>query len=229
MKFERKKMLKKFLIVIVVIVICVGIYFLYLLNVIPHRKFTSADFGIEVITSDKDTDGDGIDDYTDILEGAKLAADQDAYYRSGYYEGGYPPTDEGVCTDVVWRSLANAGIDLKALIDEDIENNIDEYQRVGGNPDPNIDFRRVPNQLTYFNRHAESLTTDLEQIDEWMPGDIVVFADNHIGVVSDIRNSKGIPFIIHSGSNYQLGFEEDKLELIEALKGISGHFRINLS
>ncbi len=158
-------MLKKVLIVIVFILMCVGIYLLFLLNVIPHRKFTSTDFGI----------------------------------------------------------------DLKALIDKDIENNIDEYQRVRGNPDPNIDFRRVPNQLTYFNRHAENLTTNLEEIEEWMPGDIVVFGDNHIGVVSDVRNSNGIPFIIHSGSNYQLGFEEDKLELLEALKGISGHFRIDLS
>ncbi len=223
------KRLKRILISIGIIIVLCGVYGLYILNYIPHRAYTSSDFGIEVVVSDTDYDNDGIDDYSDILQGAKLAAEEDAYYLSAYYDGGYPPSDEGVCTDVVWRSIANAGYDLKALIDEDIASNTEAYTRVWDKADPNIDFRRVPNQQVYFERHAESLTTDLDQIEEWMPGDIVVFSDNHIGIISDKRNHKGIPFIIHSGSNYQLKFEEDKLEFIELVKGISGHYRFNLN
>lgn len=220
-------MLKKIIIIVFSIVTIMVGYGCYILNYIPHRSYTSSDFGIEVIKSTKDADGDGIDDYTDILEGAKQVAVDNPYYHSGYYEGGYPPENEGVCTDVIWRSLANAGYDLKTLIDTDISEHLERYPRVERNPDPNIDFRRVPNQLAFFEANTESLTTDLSQIAEWMPGDIVVFANNHIGIISDKRNKNGIPFLIHSGGNYQYRLEEDELMLLEKVKGISGHFRLN--
>lgn len=218
--------MKKFIGTILCLTLIIFIYGLYIINYIPHRKYKSSDFGIEVIKSKNDKDGDGIDDYTDILNGAKQVAIDNPRYQSNYYQGGYPPDDEGVCTDVIWRSLQNAGYDLKTLIDEDIRTNTNAYPRVDNHPDPNIDFRRVPNQLVFFQRNTTSLTTDLSQIDQWMPGDIVVFADNHIGIVSDNRNKKGIPFIIHSGGNHQLYLEEDVLVLLSKLKGISGHFRL---
>lgn len=222
-------MLKKIIVIFSLIIIGGILYLLYILNFIPHLEYSSADFGIVNVTSDSDQDRDGIDDYADILAGAKITADNAVKYHSGYYQEGYPPADEGVCTDVIWRSLSNAGYDLKSMIDQDIAENLDVYPRVEGQPDPNIDFRRVPNQQVYFERHAKSLTTDLAEIDQWMPGDIVVFGDDHIAIVSDIRNRKGIPFIIHSGTNLQLRFEEDKLELLDKLKGISGHYRLDFS
>lgn len=222
-------MLKNIIVIFSLIIIGGILYLLYILNFIPHLEYSSADFGIVNVTSDSDQDGDGIDDYSDILAGAKITADNAVRYHSGYYQGGYPPVDEGVCTDVIWRSLSNAGYDLKAMIDQDIAENVDAYPRVEGQPDPNIDFRRVPNQQVYFERHAKSLTTDLTEIDQWMPGDIVVFGDDHIAIVSDVRNRKGIPFIIHSGTNLQLHFEEDKLELLDKLKGITGHYRLDFS
>lgn len=43
------------------------------------------------------------------------------------------------------------------------------------------------------------LTCDLSKIDEWQAGDIVVFADSHIGILSDVRNHEGIPFLLHNG------------------------------
>jgi len=62
----------------------------------------------------------------------------------------------------------------------------------GGAPDPNIDFRRVPNLVVLFKKKAAVLTTDLEpgnveNLKEWQGGDIVVFAapHEHIGIVSD--------------------------------------------
>lgn len=209
------------------ILIVIAIIALYLLNIIEHKSYDSEKFGIENIKSNIDYDEDGIDDYSDILAGAKQTVINRVEYRSAYYEGGYPPEDEGVCTDVVWRSLENAGYDLKSLMDEDIANNPEEYPRVEGKPDPNIDFRRVPNQKSFFERNVQVLTTDIKDIEEWMPGDIVVFSDNHIGIVSDKRNRKGIPFIIHNGDQYRR--EDDTLEILDLIKGVSGHYRFKLS
>ena len=40
--------------------------------------------------------------------------------------------------------------------------------------DKNIDFRRVKNLKVYFDNNAISLTTDINEIEEWQGGDIVV-------------------------------------------------------
>ena len=45
---------------------------------------------IEIIKSDIDKDNDGIDDYSDILEGAKKFIKSEPKYKSKYYNGGYP-------------------------------------------------------------------------------------------------------------------------------------------
>ena len=74
-----------------------------------EKTYTARDFNIETIVSNTDFDNDGVDDYTDILQGAKIEAEKRPRYRSVYYSGGYPPDDEGVCTDVIWRALKNAG------------------------------------------------------------------------------------------------------------------------
>ena len=126
-------------------------------------------------------------------------------YDGAYFDGGYPPDGRGVCTDVVWRALAAAGYDLKSLVDADIRANLSSYPRVGGRPDPNIDFRRVPNLVSFFARHALTLTTDVKAGDvanliNWQPGDIVVFGKptEHVGVVSDLRRADGVPLVIHN-------------------------------
>ena len=186
--------------------------------------YYAKDFGIEILKSKKDEDGDGIDDYTDILEGAKLEAERKPRYKSEYYVGGYPPDDEGVCTDVIWRALKNAGYSLKEMVDEDIKKNVEKYPRVEGKPDPNIDFRRVPNLKVYFERNQISLTTDLNKIEEWQPGDIVAFGKSHIGIISDKRNKKGIPFLLHNGG--QPLREENILETYNNYEKISGHYRM---
>jgi len=56
------------------------------------------------------------------------------------------------------------------------------------------------------------------------PGDIVVFGSTHIGIISDIRNEKGIPYLIHNGG--QPKREEDFLELYNVYEPISGHYRL---
>ena len=89
--------------------------------------------------------------------------------------------------------------------------------------DKNIDFRRVQNLKVYLDNNAIVLTKDINKIKEWQGGDIVVFK-NHIGIVSDKRNKKGIPFIIHHANPYQRYYEED---ILEYRNDIIGHYRIS--
>lgn len=185
---------------------------------------------VENILSGVDVTGNGIDDSLDIVIGARKQVEARPVYKSAYYEGGYPPENEGVCTDLVWRALWHAGYDFKASVDRDIAAAVEHYPRVGGRPDPNIDFRRVPNLYVFLSRTAESLTTEVKPWDadnarEWQPGDIVIFGDSydHIGVVSDKRMRNGIPLIIHHGwgrpvEDNALGYGRD---------WVSAHFRLN--
>jgi uncharacterized protein len=134
--------------------------------------------------STNDNNKNEIPDPIDIVNGARKEVTQKTKYVSNYYNGGYPPEGEGVCTDVIWRGFKEAGIPLKDLIDNDISKNVSLYKRVSGKPDPNIDFRRVPNQDVFFKRYCESLTTelksgDLENLKQWQPGDIVVFTEGY--------------------------------------------------
>ena len=114
--------------------------------------------------------------------------------------GGYPDDGLGVCTDVIWQAFQAAGYDLKTLVDADIAACPEAYPHITA-PDSNIDFRRVNTLDTFFRRHAQVLTCDLSDGQQWQPGDIVVFGDRaHIGLCSDRRNRQGIPFLIHHGN-----------------------------
>ena len=53
---------------------------------------------------------------------------------------------KGSAQDVIWRALKEAGYSLKDLMDADIRQAPQDYPRVKGRPDLNIDFRRVPNK-----------------------------------------------------------------------------------
>ncbi len=188
-------------------------------NLIPRKTYTAAHFGIEPLLSAVDFDGDGIDDYTDLMEGARKDAQNRPRYNGAYYDGGYPPEEIGVCTDVIWRAFREAGYSFKEMIDADIAARPDAYPRAQ-QPDPNIDFRRVPNLRVFLEEYAESLTLDTAAIEEWQAGDIIIFgADKHIGIVSDRRNKNGRPYIIHNGG--QPAREEDYL----ARGKVSGHYR----
>ncbi len=202
-----------------------GLFLLLWKNTSEVTGYSAEDFGIETLHSPNDKDQDGIDDYADILLGAKQEAKRHPRYKSQYYKGGYPPKTEGVCTDVIWRAFEHAGYSLKDLVDQDISEHMEAYPRVMeiGKPDPNIDFRRVKNLKVFFERNAQNLTTDLTEIAAWQPGDIVIFEESHIGIVSDLRNEKGIPYLIHNTG--QKRFEEDVLESYHKFTPISGHFR----
>lgn len=175
----------------------------------PHVTITQ-------IYSLHDENHDGINDTQEIIDGARAEVKRAPTYRSGYYTGGYPPETEGVCTDVIWRALKNAGYDLKTLVDSDIQKNLPSYERIDGKPDPNIDFRRVPNLEAFFRSHATVLTTelkpgDVQNLEQWQGGDIVLFGapSPHIGIVSDKRRPDGIPLLIHNAGTRPK--EEDAL------------------
>ena len=207
------------------IIILLGICFiigLYYFNVIPHRKYENSDFGIETFKSSMDRDQDSIDDQTDILNSARKYIATKPKYKSRYYEETGSPTDGyGVCTDVVAFALRDAGYDLRELVNQDIEEHRDYYEIEKA--DKNIDFRRVRNLRVYLENHAISLTTDLEEIDAWQGGDIVIMK-GHIGIVSDKRNKKGIPFLIHHANPFQISYEED---VLGSLYKVLGHYRIS--
>ena len=215
-----KKIIRILLIIIIVLIVIV--YLLYVLNYIPHKKYLSRDFKIEEYKSLVDMDQDLVDDQTDILNGVRNYIERKPKYKSKYYKDGYPTDNYGVCTDVVAFGMRNAGYDLKELVYDDIINNKNEYDI--DIIDKNIDFRRVRNLKVYFKRKAINLTTDISKIEEWQGGDIVIF-ENHIGIVSNYRNKKGIPFVIHHASVYQTRYEEDILE--SKFYKVVGHFRVS--
>ena len=201
-----KKKLILILIIIFLILACAYIYTPYksiineyILSIFKPKFQVAENF------SKVDNNKNGVADALDIVSGANREVLNKTKYMSNYYAGGFPPETEGVCTDVIWRGFKAANINLKELIDEDIKSNTKLYPRVEGKPDPNIDFRRVPNQDVFFSRNCVSLTTEVKARDEenlkqWQPGDIVVFTKGyeHIGIISDRRDKNGIPYVIHN-------------------------------
>ena len=217
-------MKKKILIIVtnfLIVLIIVVLYALYRFNYIPHKKYTNDDFNIKTYISKTDKDNDGIDDQTDILNNVRNYIKTNPKYKSKYYATGYPNDEYGVCTDVVAFGLKGAGYDLMNLVNEHIKTNRNLYDI--DVIDKNIDFRRVQNLKVYLDNNAIVLTNDINKIKEWQGGDIVVFK-NHIGIVSDKRNKKGIPFIIHHANPYQRYYEED---ILEYRNDIIGHYRIS--
>ncbi|MGI6031611.1 MAG: DUF1287 domain-containing protein [Eubacteriales bacterium] len=182
---------------------------------------TSADFGFADFTSSMDQDGDGVEDQRDILMNARSYIATRPVYGSRYYPTGYPSDQYGVCTDVVAQALLHAGYDLQQLVQKDILACPQAYDIQM--PDPNIDFRRVVNLKVFFARQAISLTTDVQDIAQWQGGDIVIF-QKHIGIVSDQRNNRGIPYIIHHSGRLQAAYEED---ILESRTDLIGHYRMS--
>ena len=217
-------MKKKILIIVtifLIVLIIVVLYALYRFNYIPHKKYINEDFNIKTYISKTDKDNDGIDDQTDILNNVRDYIKTNPKYKSKYYATGYPNDEYGVCTDVVAFGLKGAGYDLMNLVNEHIKSNRNLYDI--DVIDKNIDFRRVQNLKVYLDNNAIALTNDINKIKEWQGGDIVVFK-NHIGIVSDKRNKKGISFIIHHANPYQRYYEED---ILEYRNDIIGHYRMS--
>ncbi len=158
-----------------------------------------------------------------IMMAARDYIHSDLTYVDTYFNGGYPPDNLGVCTDVVWKGMLGADVIIKDLMDRDVADNLDAYKNVISIPDPNIDFRLVPRLEVFFERNAEVLTNDVTNLLQWQPGDIVTFESSHVAIVSDLRNLFGYPYIIQHGKDPAA--EEDRIFASDGMK-ISGHYRL---
>jgi uncharacterized protein len=134
------------------------------------------------------------------LEKANANAIEQTTQTTGYdgayvkldYPNGDVPLNTGVCADVVVRSFRKAGIDLQKELHEDMKKNFAKYPRKWGlrKPDANIDHRRVPNLMTWFDRQGKTLPITKDAKD-YLPGDVVAWDLDkglpHIGMVSKIK------------------------------------------
>lgn len=154
-----------------------------------------------------------------------VTKEYDPAYTAIKYPGGDVPLQTGVCSDVVVRALRQVGIDLQKEIHEDMRKNFSAYPQKWGlkGPDKNIDHRRVPNLMRYFERQQVAMYEKLEGRDSYRPGDIVAWDLGsgvlHIGIVSDKASGRA-PLIIHNiGSGTK---EEDILFKYRVI----GHYRL---
>jgi uncharacterized protein len=120
-------------------------------------------------------------------------------YVSAYvripYPGGDVPADTGVCTDEIIRSYRAVGVDLQKEVHQDMLQSFASYPNrtrwLLAHPDSNIDHRRVPNLMVFFQRYGETLpiTTRAE---DYSPGDLVTWdlgrGVPHIGLVVEQKS-----------------------------------------
>jgi len=170
-----------------------------------------------------------------VLDGAKKCLEAKFSYdmTMGYYvctykdgentgsrvfPGGDVAPDMGVCTDVIVRALRWGGVcDLQEEINNDLKANWSDYPMKrwsAKKPDPNIDQRRVPVQMVWFEKYWQEINPEKES--DFQPGDVVAWDMNgdgwgdHIGIVSD-KIVDGVPYLIHNFPDPGYVAEEDVL------------------
>ena len=129
-----------------------------------------------------------------LAQEAKTLTYNQVTYDPQYFKIAYPngdvPANKGVCTDVVIRAYRKLGIDLQQLVHEDMKANFGLYPKNWGlkSTDKNIDHRRVPNLMVFFERKGQKLNIS-NDAKNYLPGDIVCWnlggGITHIGIVSN--------------------------------------------
>ncbi len=152
----------------------------------------------------------------------------DPTYTPLAYPGGDVVIEKGVCTDVVIRALRSAmQMDLQKLVHEDMRAAFAQYPQQWGlrSPDHNIDHRRVPNLMRYFDRQGWSVPVTQKK-EDYACGDLVTCTVAgklpHIMVVSDRKGPDGAPMVIH---NIGHGAQEEP-RLFEF--PLTGHYRLKM-
>lgn len=133
-----------------------------------------------------------------VVESAKRQTRLTTVYDPSYvqieYPGGDIPIERGVCSDVIVRAFRHAGIDLQREVHVDMKRSFASYPRHWGlsRPDPNIDHRRVPNLMRFFERRGKSIRIAASAA-TYRPGDVVAWdlgrGITHIGIVSDVAST----------------------------------------
>lgn len=140
------------------------------------------------------------------LSDAALSLTKDkVIYDPSYFALDYPngdvPADKGVCTDVVIRAYRKLDIDLQKEVHEDMKANFSLYPKNWGlkSTDKNIDHRRVPNLMKFFERFG-TVKTISQNANDYLPGDIVCWdlgrGLTHIGIVVNKKSNDGLRHLI---------------------------------
>ena len=137
----------------------------------------------------------------------------DSRYVKLRYPGGDLPKTHGVCADVIVRAFREIGVDLQVLVHEDMRRSFAAYPRMWGlrAPDANIDHRRVPNLMKFFDRRGKAVSGEFET------GDVVAWrlpnGLYHIGIVT------GATSVVHN-----IGYGARSEDVLHAFR-IIGHYR----
>ena len=107
------------------------------------------------------------------------------------------------------------------LIGSKKSNNIlyDAFNEAGYNLENIIDGIKYKDINDFLEKTSVELDTNPNNIEEFQPGDILIFKEEHYGIVSDKRNKEGITYVIHNFN--QTTKEEDILDSIKIIK----HYR----
>jgi len=193
-----------------------------------RQTTTTSDARVESPTTKPVSSGSAFLDK--LVEAAIERTTQQVRYDPAYvvipYPGGDVPPETGVCSDEVIRSYRKVGVDLQREVHEDMARNFRLYPKKWGlkRPDTNIDHRRVPNLMLFFERRGASLPVT-SRASDYRPGDIVTWdlggGLTHIGIVVNVASESDAERfkIVHNiGAGPQL---EDVLFNWK----ITGHYR----
>jgi len=130
--------------------------------------------------------------------------------------------DRGVCADVIVRAFRAIGVDLQVEVHEDMRRGFAAYPHAWGltAPDSNIDHRRVPNLMRYFERQGKGVAAETP----YEPGDVVAWrlpgGLYHIGIAAEERvPGTSRPYMIHN-----IGAGTRKEDILRSF-AILGHYR----
>ncbi len=163
-----------------------------------------------------------------LSEAATSLTKDEVTYDPSYFSISYPngdvPSGKGVCTDVVIRAYRKLDIDLQKEVHEDMKAHFDLYPKNWGltRTDRNIDHRRVPNLMKFFDRHGKVKPITNEASD-YVPGDIVSWnlggGATHIGIVVNKKSSDGKRYLI----SHNIGKGQELSDCLFTYK-IIGHY-----
>ncbi|MFD2587686.1 DUF1287 domain-containing protein [Croceitalea marina] len=143
--------------------------------------------------------------YEKLADSAYILTKDKVIYDPSYFSISYPngdiPAAKGVCADVIIRAYRKLNIDLQKEVHEDMRANFKAYPKIWGlkRTDKNIDHRRVPNLMVFFERFGKTKPIS-NKGEDYQPGDIVCWnlggAITHIGLVSNQKSSDRKRYLI---------------------------------